>query len=83
MVADEAQAALGLEALAVEGDDARRFLPAVLQCVKGEVRVLGYLKSGCDYPKDTAFIAGTFAGVVLSRGHGVHWVRNRPTGLPA
>ena len=35
-VADEAQAALGMEALAVEGDDAGRFLAAMLQRVQAE-----------------------------------------------
>ena len=36
VVADQAEAALGVEALAVEGDDAGRFLAAVLQRVQAE-----------------------------------------------
>ena len=38
VVADEAHAALGMEALAVEGDDAGRFLAAMLQRVQAERR---------------------------------------------
>ena len=36
VVADEAEAALGVEALAVEGDDAGRLLAAMLQGVQAE-----------------------------------------------
>src|SRR5208283_1466651 len=35
-VADHAHAALGIEALAVVTDDARRLLPTMLQCVQAE-----------------------------------------------
>jgi hypothetical protein len=51
--------------------DAGCLLPTMLKSVEGEVGVLGNLKTGCDYPKDTAFITGTFAGVNVGRGHGV------------
>jgi hypothetical protein len=51
--------------------DAGCLLATVLKSVEREVGVLGNLKTGCDYPKDTAFIAGTFAGVSVERGHGV------------
>ena len=36
VIADEAQPALGMEALAVEGDDAGRFLAAMLQRMEAE-----------------------------------------------
>jgi hypothetical protein len=36
VIADEAEVALGVELAAVEADDARRFLPAVLQRVEAE-----------------------------------------------
>ena len=36
MVADEAEAPLGVETFAIERDDARRFLPAMLQGVQAE-----------------------------------------------
>ena len=36
IVADQAHAALGVEALAVEGDDAGGLLAAVLECVEAE-----------------------------------------------
>ena len=56
MIAHEAQPAFGLEALAVEGDDAGRLLAAVLQGVKAERR------QGCGVgvaidAEDAAFLA--------------------------
>ncbi len=41
VVADEAETALGVKVLAVEADDARRFLAAMLECMEAESRQRG------------------------------------------
>ena len=76
MVADEAQAALGVELLAVEGYDACRFLSPVLQGVQaqsGEGRGIGVIEDA----KDAAFFVQLIAIEVQKPGlRGVH-ARNR------
>ena len=62
VVADEAHAALGVELLAVVGDDAAGFLPAMLQSVQSERRDGG----GIGVPKNTedpAFLAESVVAV--------------------
>ena len=55
-VADEAQRPLGMEALAVEGDDAGGFLAAMLQRVQAERRDGGGIRVAED-AEDAAFLA--------------------------
>ena len=55
-VADEAEAALGVEAAAVEGDDAGGFLAAMLEGVKAERRDSGGVGVAVD-AEDAAFLA--------------------------
>ena len=55
-VADEAEVALGVEALAVEGDDAGRLLAAMLQGVQAERRDRGGVGVAED-AEDAAFLA--------------------------
>ena len=59
-VADEAHAALGVEALAVEGDDAGRFLAAMLQGVQAERGDRGGVGMAED-AEDAAFLAQAVA----------------------
>src|SRR5579885_962017 len=54
MVADEPQAALGIEAVAIEGNDPRRLLASVLQSVEAEVRDSGGIRMAKD-AEDSAF----------------------------
>ena len=56
MVADEAEAALRMEARAVEGDDAGRLLPAMLQGVQAERRDRRGVGMA-EYAEDAAFLA--------------------------
>ena len=56
MVADEAEAALGIEAVAVEGDDAGRLLAAVLEGVQPERGDGGGVGMAED-AEDAAFLA--------------------------
>jgi hypothetical protein len=60
MVADEAKAALGIEAPAVEGDDAGGFLSAVLQRVQAERGDCGGLGMA-ENAENAAFLAQTVA----------------------
>ncbi len=71
MIADQAQAALGLEALAVEGDDAGGFLAAVLQGVQakgGEGCGVGVAVDA----EDAAFFAKPVA-IEIEIVVAVHW----------
>ena len=56
MIADQAQAPFGLEALAVEGDDARRLLAAMLERVQAECRQRRGVGVAID-AEDAAFLA--------------------------
>ena len=56
MIADEAEAALGIEAPAVEGDDAGRFLAAMLQRMQAERRDGGGVGMA-ENAEDAAFLA--------------------------
>ena len=69
VVADEAHAAFGMEPLAVEGDDAGRFLAAVLERVqaeRGDRRGVGM----AEYAEYAAFLAQPVAVKVDRRGGG-------------
>ena len=58
VIADQPEPPLGVEAHAVEGDDARRFLPAVLQRVepeRGDRRRIGVAENA----EDAAFLVET------------------------
>ena len=70
VVADQALAALGMKALAVEGDDARRFLAAVLQGVQAERHDRRRVRVPID-PEDAAFLARTVLRQVEVAGRGV------------
>ena len=59
-VADEAELALGVEDLAVEGDDACRLLAAMLQGVQAERRDRGGIRMAED-AEDAAFFAQRIA----------------------
>ena len=65
-VADEAEPALGIEALAVEGDDARRFLAAMLQRMEAERRDRGGVGVAED-AEDAAFFAQPVAFKIEAR----------------
>ena len=62
-VADEAELALGMEDVAVEGDDAGRFLAAMLQGVQAERRDGGGIRMAED-AEDAAFLAQRVAVAV-------------------
>ena len=67
VVADEAQAALGVELLAVEGDDAAGFLAAMLQGVqaeRGDGRGIGVAEDA----EDPAFLAESVVAVAQIAG---------------
>ena len=60
MVADQAQAALGVEVLAVEGDDAGGFLAAMLKSMQAERGQCGGIRMA-EYPEHPAFFAQAIA----------------------
>ena len=68
MVADEAEAALGIETMAVEGDDAGRFLATMLQSMQAEGGDRGRLGVPED-AEDAAFLAETI-GLRIEGGIG-------------
>ena len=70
VIADQTEPTLGVEAHAVEGDDARRFLSAVLQRVepeRGDRRRVGVAKNA----KDAAFFSETILVGIEDRRRGV------------
>ncbi len=69
-VADQAEAAFGMKAFAVEGDDAGRFLAAMLKCVQTE-RGDGCRIRVTKDAEHTAFLAQAVGvGIELRIGHG-------------
>ena len=74
MVADETEAAFGLEAFAIEGDHARRFLAPVLQSVQAEggkcCRV-----GMAENTEDAAFFT---QAIVFEIDPAVHWLSPWP-----
>ena len=69
VVADQAERAVGVELLAVEGDDPRRLLTPVLQGVQAEGRVGGGIGASED-AEDTAFLVQAVVVVGAGRYHG-------------
>ena len=67
MIADEAEAAFGVEALAVIGDDARRFLAAVLQRMKPERGQGGRIVMAEDAEHAALLAQPIVCGIVLAR----------------
>ena len=65
MVADEAEPALGIESIAVEGDDARRLLAAVLEGVQSERGDGGGIGMTEDAEDSAFFTQAVGVGVVV------------------
>ena len=76
MIADEAEAAFGLEAFAVEGDDARRLLPAMLQRVQAERGQRGGVRVAID--AEHAALLAQPVGVQLEIEIHAHWLLSCP-----